>query len=303
MRREKFLLFYIKRYNMKKVIILFAVLALAVLIALVIVTCKGKAVQQADVLSPPVLREPGPPELAVSLSPHYFSPDGDGTGDELFITIDCKDDSPIAEWKFEVMEAEQPNKIFFEWSGKDNPPGRIVWNGRGYGGELVQSAADYPFILTVKNMHGLISVQRGYIVVDLLVVNEGNQLRMQVPSIVFSSGTGGFTGLNEETLGRNDFILRRIALALNKFDTYKVTVEGHANHTAATEAARRLEQERELRPLSEQRAKFVVDYLVKLGVDRSRLTSVGVGGARPVANYEDRDNWWKNRRVDFILTK
>jgi hypothetical protein len=288
---------------MKKIFIVFAVLTLAVLVALGIVTCKGMSAKQAEELPQSVLRELGTPELTVSLSPRYFSPDGDGIDDELFITIGCRDESSIVEWKLEIMEAEQPNKPFFGWSGRSNPSGQLVWNGRSLAGELVQSATDYPFVLTVKNIHGLSSVYRGYIVVDLLVINEGDQLRMQVPSIVFSSDTGGFTGLNEETLGRNDYILRRIAMALDKFDTYIVTVEGHANHTAATEPARMLEQERELRPLSEQRAKFVLDYLVRLGVDRSRLTAIGVGGARPVANYEDRDNWWKNRRVDFILYK
>jgi len=128
-------------------------------------------------------------------------------------------------------------------------------------------------------------------------------LKIQVPSIVFGSYTTGFTGLSEETLERNDNILRRIAQALNKFDTYKVIVEGHANPTAKNEAARWLEQELELRPLSEHRANYVADYLVKLGVDRGRLATVGVGGARPVAKYDDPGNWWKNRRVEFILLK
>jgi outer membrane protein OmpA-like peptidoglycan-associated protein len=46
-----------------------------------------------------------------------------------------------------------------------------------------------------------------------------------------------------------------------------------------------------------------VDYLVGLGVERARLSSVGIGGDRPIVPFEDRDNWWKNRRVDFILER
>jgi outer membrane protein OmpA-like peptidoglycan-associated protein len=58
-----------------------------------------------------------------------------------------------------------------------------------------------------------------------------------------------------------------------------------------------------LQPLSEARARAVVNYLVDLGIERGRLSSVGVGGARTVVEFGDRDNWWKNRRVEFILEK
>jgi len=286
---------------MKKIFILITVLVLICLVILGIKTCKGLPARAADELTTPL--EYRAPELTVSHSPRYFSPDGDGVGDELFIAINCKDELPIDEWKLTIMDSEQPYQIFFERSGKGNPPDQIVWNGRSSGGKLVQSAMDYPFTMTVKNIRGLSSTRQGLIGVDVLVVGEGKQLKIQIPSIVFSSYNDGFTGLNEETLRSNEYILRRVAQALRKFDTYRVIVEGHANPTAATEAAKWLEQEHELRPLSEQRAKYVVDYLVNLGVDRSHLTTVGVGGAKPVAKYEDRDNWWKNRRVEFIILK
>jgi len=263
--------------------------------------------QPAQPLPPPPPAPPAPPPaapaLAVSVSPEYFSPDGDGVDDVLTVAISCKDESPIKEWKIEVREPQPPYLLFSEWSGNGNPPANITWDGRSSSGELVQSASDYPFTVTVSNILGLSSTFEGTIQVDVLVIREGNQLRVQVPSIVFGSNTGGFNGLDQETLARNDSTLRRIAQVLNKFDSYKVNVEGHANATAATESARKLEQERELQPLSQQRAQYVVDYLVRLGVARSRLTAIGVGGARPVVPYGDRDNWWKNRRVEFILVK
>ena len=290
---------------MKKVFVVISVLSLVFFAIFGIITCTGVPVKAVDEPPPPAPapREPRAPELAVSVSPRFFSPDGDGIDDELHIAISCRDESPINEWKLTIMEGEQPNQIFFERSGKGTPPAQIVWNGRSSAGELVQSATEYPFSMTVKNIHGLSSTSHGLIGVDILVINEGDQLRVQVPSIVFGSNSSGFTGISDETLRSNDFILRRIAQVLNKFNAYKVTVEGHANLTAETEAGRLLEHVRELRPLSEQRAKFVVDYLVNLGVDRSRLSAVGIGGARPVAKYEDRANWWKNRRVEFILLK
>jgi hypothetical protein len=287
---------------MKKLFISIAILLLVFLVVFGIIKCK-RVVRTTEELAPRLLREFNAPELAVSLSPRFFSPDGDGIDDELFMTINCKDESDIEEWKLTITEGGQSNIIFFEKSGKGNPPGHIVWDGRSSKGELVQAAMDYPFNLTVKNVHGLSTIHRGMINVDVLVIKEGDRYRVQVPSIVFGSDTGGFTGLDEATLASNDYIIMRVAHVLDKFNTYKVVVEGHANYTAATEAGRRLEQEQELLPLSEHRAKFVADYLVKLGVERSRLTAVGIGGARPVVKYEDQDNWWKNRRVEFILFK
>jgi outer membrane protein OmpA-like peptidoglycan-associated protein len=238
----------------------------------------------------------------VNISPRYFSPDNDGVEDQLTVTISVKDESPIAAWYIEIREPRPPYLLFSEWRGQGNPPAKVVWDGRSASGELVQSASDYPFKLTVTDVHGNSSVFEGLIEVDVLVIREGANLRVQVPSIVFGSNSGGFDGLSSEIVAANDLILRRIAQVLNKFNTYQVRVEGHSNPTARTERERQREQA-ELQTLSEARAKAVVDYLVKLGVERSRLTPFGIGAARPIVGIDDHDNWWKNRRVEFLLVK
>jgi flagellar motor protein MotB len=243
------------------------------------------------------------PELAVNFSTQMFSPDGDGVDDELEVTIKADSKSTIANWRIEIREPYDPYPVFSEWGGTGNPPEKIVWDGRSASGELVQSATDYPFKLTVTDARGNVSVFEGFIGVDVLVMREPNGvLRVRVPSIVFGPNASDFAGLNAGIVANNDAILRRIAQVLNKFSTYKVKVEGHANPTGRTARERQREQETDL-ALSDLRARFVVDYLVKLGVTRSRLTPFGIGNARPVANIEDRNNWWKNRRVEFILER
>jgi flagellar motor protein MotB len=238
----------------------------------------------------------------VAFSTRYFSPDNDGVEDELTVTVTLKDESPIDGWHIEIREPQPPHLLFSEWSGQGNPPEKIVWNGRSASNELVQSASDYPFKLTVMDVHKNTSVFEGLVEVDVLVIREGANLRVQVPSIVFGSNSGGFDGLTPEVTSGNDLILRRIAQVLNKFDTYQVRVEGHSNPTARTERERQREQV-ELQTLSEARAKTVVDYLVNLGVDRRRLSYFGIGAARSIVGIDDRDNWWKNRRVEFLLVK
>jgi outer membrane protein OmpA-like peptidoglycan-associated protein len=241
--------------------------------------------------------------LKVILGEGYFSPDGDGTSDVLTITLEAKDESSIASWSVEIHEPQPPYLLFNKWEGEGNPPSELRWDGKSSSGELVQSASDYPYTFAAADSLGNNSTLEGDIAVDVLVLKEGDNLRVQVPSIVFGANSGGFDGLDEETKAGNDFILMRIAQVLSKFGTYKIRVEGHANPLARTERERQREQTQELQPLSEKRAQTIVDYLVSLGIERSRLTSYGIGGARPIVSYEDRDNWWKNRRVEFLLER
>jgi flagellar motor protein MotB len=260
------------------------------------------------------------PELKVSLSAEYFSPDGDGVADALGITLEARDESDIWSWQFDVFDPN--NRLFQRWTAEidssenTGAPGEsaetalhtfnklINWDGRGLTGELTQSASDYPFVFTVTDVFNNSSTYKGVIQIDILVIKEGEILRVQVPSIVFGSNSAGFNGLGEEDKANNDWILRRIAQVLQKFSGYHVTVEGHANYTVPPAQTRlRQKESLELRTLSRARAMTIVNYLVDLGVDRDRLSSVGIGGDRPIVAFEDRDNWWKNRRVEFILER
>ncbi len=119
-----------------------------------------------------------------------------------------------------------------------------------------------------------------------------------LPIIYFSPNTA-------ETIEANARLFAHIVSTINTHNEYTVTVEGHANYTIAPEdtAARLNEQIYELRPLSEMRAKAVVEHLVKLGVDPKRLKFSGIGGEKPLAAWEDVQNWRQNRRVEFVFEK
>jgi outer membrane protein OmpA-like peptidoglycan-associated protein len=242
------------------------------------------------------------PVLTFANTPEYFSPDNDGDDDELTINFSATDVSPIADWQIEIREPEPPYQLFRRYTGNGTPGGRIVWDGKSDKGELVQSAMDYPYTYTATDVLGNSSKTEGKIGVDVLVIRDGDRLKIQIPSIMFRPNYADFEGLSKEVVDNNNRILRRIAQILNKFRDYKVLVEGHANPTQPEGAARDRE-ETELKRISEARAKAVVDILVRNGVARNRLSSAGVGGSKPVVKFEDRDNWWKNRRVEFILIK
>lgn len=53
--------------------------------------------------------------------------------------------------------------------------------------------------------------------------------------------------------------------------------------------------------LSEKRAQAVVDYMVKAGLPRERLTAVGYGSSQPMASNETEDGKAQNRRIEFTV--
>jgi outer membrane protein OmpA-like peptidoglycan-associated protein len=175
------------------------------------------------------------------------------------------------------------------------------------------------FLLLLCMSFGFISVMTSCqtppppaIEVDILVLREKDangkdMMRMIVPSLVFAANAGNFAGLDETSTANNAATLRRIEEILNYYKVYRVKVEGHVNPTTPPDTPERELEEKGTdtvlgnQPLSAKRAQTVVDYLVNIGVDKKRLTAVGMGGTKPMAAFEDKDNWWKNRRVEFIL--
>ena len=250
----------------------------------------------------PILVHVTGPELSFNYRPKYFSPDNDGVEDELFINLGARTPAPIASWSVEIREPEPPNLLFYRIEGRGSPSETIMWDGRSNKGELVQAATDYPVKYSATDILGNASAIDAIIGIDVLVIRDGDRLKIQVPSIVFRPNYADFEGLSSDVIDNNTRVLRRIAEILNRFRDYKVQVEGHANPTEPVGAARDRE-EPELKRLSESRAQSVLNKLVEYGVARNRLSSVGRGGSQPVVQYSDRDNWWKNRRVEFILIK
>ena len=94
---------------------------------------------------------------------------------------------------------------------------------------------------------------------------------------------------------------------MNKFKDYKVTIVGHANRLTDNDEEETTDNPslwgKALTPLSLKRAEFVKQNLVEKGVSASRLDTEGKGGTEPVVDFRDKDNNWKNRRVEFILHK
>jgi len=118
--------------------------------------------------------------------------------------------------------------------------------------------------------------------------------------VIFPADRADFTGLSHETVESNYTAIRHAAEFLSKNRKYRVILEGHANPTTPEGGAR--ENERfSLIHLSEQRAFMVLEELGKLGVSYSRMTVLGAGFSKTTVPYNDNENNWKNRKVEFIF--
>ena len=75
---------------------------------------------------------------------------------------------------------------------------------------------------------------------------------------------------------------------LLKYPAKRLTIEGHADERGTREYNL---------ALGERRANAAKNYLVSLGVDSGRVTTVSYGKERPVALGSDEESWARNRRA------
>jgi flagellar hook assembly protein FlgD/outer membrane protein OmpA-like peptidoglycan-associated protein len=238
------------------------------------------------------------PIVRLSLEPVPFSPDNDDVDDDLEISIDVADQSPIRAWRLEIFDRN--NRFFNEFSGLGMPAARLIWDGRAADGELVISAEDYPYRFTVSDELGNTTVQEGVIPVDILVIRDGDRLKVQISSITFAPNSPQLIiDPADERGAKNRAILLRLAEIFEKYASYSIRIEGHAVNISGTET----EERTELAPLSLSRAQSVKDAMVELGISERRVSVVGLGGTEPLVPHDDLDNRWKNRRVEFVLIR
>lgn len=86
--------------------------------------------------------------------------------------------------------------------------------------------------------------------------------------------------------------LNRLIKLLNDHNSIRIEVNGHTDNVGGEDY--NLE-------LSKKRAKAVVDYLVRNGIDSSRLEYNGYGYSKPIESNETDEGRSKNRRVGFKI--
>ncbi|HMN38105.1 MAG TPA: OmpA family protein [Hyphomicrobium sp.] len=86
--------------------------------------------------------------------------------------------------------------------------------------------------------------------------------------------------------------LSALAEVANACPDFRIEIEGHTDSEGTDERNQRL---------SDRRAQAVADFLVRAGVDRGRLTAIGYGASRPVADNNTAEGRARNRRIEFTV--
>ena len=84
--------------------------------------------------------------------------------------------------------------------------------------------------------------------------------------------------------------LEAVATVLENNPGVKIQIQGHTDSVGDADYNRQL---------SEKRAKAVMEWLVREGIDRKRLSAIGLGEARPIANNDSEIGRERNRRVEL----
>ncbi|MGB3085828.1 MAG: OmpA family protein, partial [Saprospiraceae bacterium] len=108
-------------------------------------------------------------------------------------------------------------------------------------------------------------------------------LDIAMRAVQFQTGTAVITKSSYKNL--ND-----VLVVLNKYPEMNLSIEGHTDSVADDALNQKL---------SEKRAKACMDYLIKKGINVSRLMSAGYGETKPVGDNKTRDGRQLNRRTEF----
>lgn len=120
-----------------------------------------------------------------------------------------------------------------------------------------------------------------------LTETEKKKIDAYASSVLFDLGKADLKNASKLTLNN-------VVIIMQNFPNEKFRIEGHSDNTFTSEFNQ---------TLSENRAKNVRDYLIKNGVDASRLSARGFGEEKPIASNETSEGRSKNRRVEILLVK
>ena len=104
--------------------------------------------------------------------------------------------------------------------------------------------------------------------------------------VFFETASSSLTGGARVTLDKQ-------AQWLQRYTTYPITLEGHADERGTREYNL---------ALGARRAAATRDYLISRGVGRQRIRTISYGKERPVAVCNDISCWSQNRRAVTLLT-
>ena len=152
--------------------------------------------------------------------------------------------------------------------------GKSIWIGVEAASDVAES-----YTLTIMEIEEMKQDIQASAILDVL--NKDGFIALD---ILFETGK---SVIQKESLPIIDQIYEMLNLAAN----IKISIEGHTDNVGDATSNKKL---------SNDRAKSVMDVLIAKGIDKSRLSSIGWGQEKPVADNRTDEGKAKNRRVEIV---
>lgn len=247
-------------------------------------------------------------KLSITAEPVMdFTPDEDGVNDTVSFIPELENiEKEVESWTIRVLD-QKGNKVI-QWDGTGRLPEKFEWDGKSDSGEYVFSRNLYTIEMSIvpnekdRNRTGQDKfTAKTTITTGILfqVIIPNKKWKIVVNTIHFDPDKETFDKIPEEQRRENYETVESIARQIKEHGNVHVEVEGYANNVTNTER----ENLQELIPLSRLRAKTIMEMLIQNGLNQELLSYEGRGGSNPIAEWKDTSNWWKNRRVEFVVTR
>lgn len=250
--------------------------------------------------SRPFLLDTEPPRIRLDVAEGAFDRGTTRIFGTVPITIAAEDESGLDYWILDILDKE--GEIVRSYEGEGRPSDHIWWNGRNEADEPIDEGDDYTFRVTVIDGLGNRGVNEQDRRVEVVVIWKDGKYYLLIPNIIFGAYRHELDSAGEAMHKRNMESLTKVVAAFEEFPEHRLILEGHALNVLL-DGPREEEEEKVLQPLTERRANTVMQALIDLGFDRSRIRAEAFGGRFPLAPVDDRRVRWKNRRVEFVMVE
>jgi outer membrane protein OmpA-like peptidoglycan-associated protein len=142
------------------------------------------------------------------------------------------------------------------------------------------------FAESEKNTKLIESVSTMFLPSEAEIVRNGDLIIIRLVNLIFST--------NKSSIDPQYFsLLTKVQKAIQIFPSCTVVVEGHTDSQG---------DNKKNITLSQARADAVFQYLLaNMGIDISRISSIGYGAAKPIANNATEEGRAKNRRTEIVI--
>ncbi|OHD56410.1 MAG: hypothetical protein A2Y33_15585 [Spirochaetes bacterium GWF1_51_8] len=269
---------------------------------------------------PNIILDRTTPELNLWSVPNYFSPDGDGKNDTLFLNVNVLDKNGIENWElniYKVLTIYKKEGVFTDYipfkkfSGKGSTnSATLAWDGKSdRPGEAVGSMQDYLVVLSSSDKLGNKAALTNRFESGILIKPTSDGFMIIMDSISFGYDSAALNPNDKKKLAQLADMFKKLIQNPTNYgitNAFLIEIRGHTDERGP---------ENYNAKLSLDRANSVFAYLtVDLNVFKSLLYPKGAGEtellvkniADSLSETEKERLHAQNRRVEFyihIITK